>query len=990
MRNTSLHLRCLLGAATLMLLSACGPPPGDPPPGSVCDPSPCANGTCQEAESRQWCDCDDGWEGVLCDLPAEDVADPCDPDPCGDNGICTATSRAVSCECASGFTGVLCNLVLEPDDPVVDPVDPCDPDPCGTNGTCAAANGEAFCECDAGFTGIYCDRAALIRGCDEVFCEHGTCVDTDVGGQCECEPDWGGASCDEPAPVFTPPPFALPNGERQCDLSNPCVNGVCAPGDQGPTCGCFPGWTGEYCDVQDLCGELDPCVASECVNTAAGFECICPPNRMGETCEILIDSCDPNPCGHGECRSDFDGYRCDCFAGYTGELCDEIVEGGRRQGGMTAGGICLFPPIDFCVNGDGVCEPNPKENGHSCTCDPGWTGLRCDQEILNPVLRINDCEVDLHASNGWSRNDDGHLVATGGEVEFRVRDELLPPITLPIPHGAELEFDPEARRFTADLEQLPLPVAEFGGAAAAFDRTSVDIAVRRISELDEMLADDVVPLYRDGEFLAIRGGASSFGVSLPSSTSGFGGEQRDVPLAMLGFDPCEPMGFITIGDPTGTAIDSTVSNGSGTSYKEFSTSGFSASGNLTLATGLPLWNGTRDGRIQTFGHVYFSGTLPLPLPKPLDKIVSLQANFILNLDPIGDSPVTPEALGHLIATSSDLNAFTNYRDFALLANGSVRLSLPLPSSLTDALGDELNLDFDGAFARASAALTVLSHDQVYLEFAGRIQTNPFADCEAKRTNPSEKCPLEWLMPNNTNEIAGYFYGELDWGVRLKTTVAFPTETGFSAEVEFKLASDGAGNVTAARLRVAGTLELPKFRLDEIPGLSEIANAYPWMSDGIDFGALYLEFSYDFVKNRFCTKTTKIPGIACSATICADDEGFDVEHLVCQLPKYFYCTSDDQCKSGECEAVATQEQADAAAELCTELCPKTFCSNLQDDCYQACEGSDLPALCTGTCDLNFGICLATPHIVDKFGYLNNCEASCQLYGELDQVKTCHPE
>lgn len=72
--------------------------------------------------------------------------------------------------------------------------------------------------------------------------------------------------------------------------------------------------------------------------------------------------CGSNPCVHGECVDDLNFYRCTCESGYTGWNCDDEID------------ECFSDP---CVGHQ--CED--AVNSYNCVCYDGFTGPDCQIEI---------------------------------------------------------------------------------------------------------------------------------------------------------------------------------------------------------------------------------------------------------------------------------------------------------------------------------------------------------------------------------------------------------------------------------------------------------------------------------------------------------------------------------------------------------------------------------------------------------------------------------
>ncbi|XP_078612389.1 uncharacterized protein LOC144882460 isoform X2 [Branchiostoma floridae x Branchiostoma japonicum] len=83
-------------------------------------------------------------------------------------------------------------------------------------------------------------------------------------------------------------------------------------------------------------------------------------NNMYALCAVA--TCGRSPCVHGTCTDDAVGYTCSCENGWTGHDCDQDIDE-----------CASFP----CLHGtctDGV-------GSYTCSCENGWTGQDCDQDI---------------------------------------------------------------------------------------------------------------------------------------------------------------------------------------------------------------------------------------------------------------------------------------------------------------------------------------------------------------------------------------------------------------------------------------------------------------------------------------------------------------------------------------------------------------------------------------------------------------------------------
>ncbi|XP_013406547.1 versican core protein-like [Lingula anatina] len=73
--------------------------------------------------------------------------------------------------------------------------DPCDSQPCQNNGTCSASEDTAICACLPGFTGATCDVA--VDHCRSQPCQNGaTCVNGTTTHSCICPDRYTGSNCE--------------------------------------------------------------------------------------------------------------------------------------------------------------------------------------------------------------------------------------------------------------------------------------------------------------------------------------------------------------------------------------------------------------------------------------------------------------------------------------------------------------------------------------------------------------------------------------------------------------------------------------------------------------------------------------------------------------------------------------------------------------------------------------------------------------------------
>ncbi|OCT87306.1 laminin subunit beta-1 [Xenopus laevis] len=168
------------------------------------------------------------------------------------------------------------------------------------------------------------------------------------GGQCQCRPNVIGRNCDKCAPGT----FAFgPNGCKSCECDVRGSSHVFCHPETGQ-CPCIHGAYGRQCDV--------------CLPGYWGFpscrQCQC--NGHTDDCNVLTGECT-------NCKDHTEGYSCErCLSGYYGD---------SRLG---SGDHCRPCP---CPDGPGSerqfasgCYKDPTTLQVVCTCNMGYTGIRCD------------------------------------------------------------------------------------------------------------------------------------------------------------------------------------------------------------------------------------------------------------------------------------------------------------------------------------------------------------------------------------------------------------------------------------------------------------------------------------------------------------------------------------------------------------------------------------------------------------------------------------
>ncbi|CAH8825520.1 unnamed protein product [Trichobilharzia szidati] len=228
-------------------------------------------------------------------------------------------------------------------------------------------------------------------------------------------------------------PWSTQNNESSCVSVNleifKCPSGCSGRGHCDPEtkkCICYPGFTGESCEIESRCPpgltgtnceyDIDECLSGKsgceqrCINTYGSFRCAC---ESG----YIISEEDPRKCKPSECLSRCPIGRgkcgqtgiCECLSGYEGKWCESDVDE-CRLGTHKCDHICINTPGSYlcechsgyklnttnrkschavecnprCVPNQGFCSDDT-----TCICRPGFTGLDCGEDI-------NECQAGTH------------------------------------------------------------------------------------------------------------------------------------------------------------------------------------------------------------------------------------------------------------------------------------------------------------------------------------------------------------------------------------------------------------------------------------------------------------------------------------------------------------------------------------------------------------------------------------------------------------------
>ncbi|CAH1775918.1 unnamed protein product [Owenia fusiformis] len=362
------------------------------------------HGKCTNTEGSYTCNCLNGFELVGSECPdinecTGDAATTCSPE-----AVCKNTEGGYTCECKPGYSGS--GLVCED-------VDECalGTANCSSNTLCKNKKGSFTCECLKGllFDDEDCvdiDECAndTLNDCHE----DATCINEEPGFHCICNEGFIG------------------DGVDICIKDNPCsdptlctkAGQICKVVDDAAVCDCIPGTekSGSVCIDIDECNDGSlTCdgINARCNNTLGGAECVCKDGFQGdpETECTDIDECDPSSDGGGDnccagpgsgCTNTPSSYECTCMVGepIDGCTCPGPPSECDSAGGAEGGNTC-----------DGNADCEVTVDGHTCKCQPGYTG---DGQTCTD---IDECQ------EGTSQCDDdsSECVNTEGSYECQCK-----------------------------------------------------------------------------------------------------------------------------------------------------------------------------------------------------------------------------------------------------------------------------------------------------------------------------------------------------------------------------------------------------------------------------------------------------------------------------------------------------------------------------------------------------------------------------------------
>ncbi|MDX9719222.1 MAG: calcium-binding EGF-like domain-containing protein [Myxococcota bacterium] len=186
--------------------------------------------------------------------------------------------------------------------------------------------------------------------------------------------------------------------------------------DEGPDAVCTP-MAYKMC-VDGVSSWFDSCMAAgEVIETC---ECGCLPDATA--CALCGDTCEEGTCsGQGTCDDSSGTPTCTCNDGYTGVRCQSCADGYELVGGVCQSESTTVCEVDTC-NGHGTCDDS--SGAPVCTCEEGFTGTFCAQsELYRGLLKLDTAD--------WT--------AVEGEFEFPIKSYAV------MASFFQLEAPPEAR-----------------------------------------------------------------------------------------------------------------------------------------------------------------------------------------------------------------------------------------------------------------------------------------------------------------------------------------------------------------------------------------------------------------------------------------------------------------------------------------------------------------------------------------------------------------
>uniref|UniRef100_A0A915Q2S2 EGF-like domain-containing protein n=1 Tax=Setaria digitata TaxID=48799 RepID=A0A915Q2S2_9BILA len=190
--------------------------------------------------------------------------------------------------------------------------------------------------------------------------------------------------------------------EEKCGEHGTCVGKTM----HDYVCDCYPGWTGEKCDIEEPCYNNACSPGSLCVSVpieqrekySLGYTCLCEMNQdldfAGSNNTVQCIKADFRICTSHICKNDGLCYPCEVSDPNSLQLCSDEE---KSRGFKCLCPYGLLPPL--CEKEADACYQNKCQNGAECAVDPenefnyichcrlGFAGSFCEQELSPCIIQ---------------------------------------------------------------------------------------------------------------------------------------------------------------------------------------------------------------------------------------------------------------------------------------------------------------------------------------------------------------------------------------------------------------------------------------------------------------------------------------------------------------------------------------------------------------------------------------------------------------------------